>query len=106
MFYAVARDYAALQGLQIRGPHKLLQSRLANLALLYARGESDHSSKKVDVDYLRTVFYAGWPNGWREYDMESVEVLKATLADLGADVGGFDECVPYLVSRMSIQLSH
>ena len=38
MFYAVARDYAALQGLRIRGPYKLLQSRLANLALLYARG--------------------------------------------------------------------
>eukprot|EP01043_Picozoa_sp_COSAG02_P056805 COSAG02_NODE_6794_length_3358_cov_13.133783_1_plen_218_part_00 len=96
MFYAVARDYAALQGLQIRGPYKLLQSRLANLALLYARGESDHNHMKVDVDYLATVFNAGWPNGWREYDMESAEVLQATLAELGADVSGFNECVVHI----------
>ena len=93
MFYAVARDYAALQGIQIRGPYKLLQSRLANLALGYARGESDHNHMKVDVEYLRTVFDAGWPNGWREYDMESADVLKATLSELGADVSGFDEYV-------------
>lgn len=99
MFYAVAREYAALQGLQIRGPYKLLQSRLANLALLYARGESDHNHMKVDVDYLLTVFDAGWPNGWREYDMESVEVLKATLAELGADVSGFNECVQLYQTR-------
>ena len=96
MFYAVARDYAALQGLRIRGPYKLLQSRLANLALLYARGESDHNHMKVDVEYLWAVFNAGWPNGWREYDMESAEVLKATLEELGADASGFAECAVQL----------
>jgi 2-hydroxychromene-2-carboxylate isomerase len=103
MFYAVARDYAALQGIQIRGPYKLLQSRLANLALGYARGESDHNHMKVDVEYLRTVFDAGWPSGWREYDMESADVLKATLSELGADVSGFDE---YVQSHTVFDISH
>ena len=93
MFYTVAREYARLQDIQIRGPHKLLQSRLANLALLFARAEGGGNTKKVVAPFLQTVFDAGWPNGWREYDMEDASVLKQTLADLGADVSGFDAFV-------------
>ena len=52
MFYTVAREYARLQDIQIRGPHKLLQSRLANLALLFARAAGGgtvqtHNSTRV-----------------------------------------------------------
>ena len=93
MFYTVAREYARLQDIQIRGPHKLLQSRLANLALLFARAEGGGNTKNVVAPFLQTVFDAGWPNGWREYDMEDASVLKETLADLGADVSGFDAFV-------------
>lgn len=89
MFYSVAREYANLQGISIRGPYKLLKSRLANLALLYSRGESDHSSAKVEAAFLQTVFDAGWPNGWREYDMEDASVLEATLADVGCNTSGW-----------------
>jgi hypothetical protein len=91
--YITPGDYAALQGINIRGPYKLLKSRLGNLALLYARGESDHSAIKCEAEYLQAVFDAGWPNGWREYDMEDPEVLKGTLAELGADPSGFDEFI-------------
>lgn len=93
MFYSVARDYAALQGIGIRGPYKLLRSRLGNLAFLYARGESEHNFLKVEAEFLKAIFDAGWPNGWREYDMEDPEVLKSTLAELGADPSGFDEYI-------------
>ena len=77
MFYAVAREYATLQGLQLRGPPKLLHSRFCNLGLLYA------SNAGLEIPYLKTVFDAGWPNGWREYDMEDPAVIQDTLQKIG-----------------------
>ena len=87
MFYATAREYAALQGLQIRGPPKLLPSRLGNLAFMYARGEhaaaaAGCGSTNNSTHFLQSIFDAGWPNGWRDYDLESADVLQTTLAQV------------------------
>jgi 2-hydroxychromene-2-carboxylate isomerase len=87
MFYSTAREYAELQGLRIRGPYKLLRSRLANLALLRA-GDAGAAAH-----FLQTVFDAGWPNGWREYDMECAATLKETLRQLEVDVDGWEAFV-------------
>eukprot|EP00656_Telonema_subtile_P027509 TRINITY_DN29615_c0_g1_i2.p1 TRINITY_DN29615_c0_g1~~TRINITY_DN29615_c0_g1_i2.p1 ORF type:complete len:216 (+),score=56.27 TRINITY_DN29615_c0_g1_i2:123-770(+) len=75
MFYATAREYARLQKLPFRPPAALLRSRVANLGLLYARDAG------VAAEFIGRVFEAGWPNGFREYDMESVEALQGSLAN-------------------------
>jgi len=82
MYYATAREYAKLQGLSIRGPERLLDSRLANLTLLYARRQG------LALPYLLAVYGAGWPSGWRDFDMEDVAMLEEVLAGVGGEVGG------------------
>lgn len=82
MYYATAREYAKLQGLSIRGPERLLDSRLANLALLYARRQG------LALPYLLAVYGAGWPSGWRDFDMEDVSGLGQVLARVGGDTSG------------------
>eukprot|EP01051_Picozoa_sp_SAG22_P018716 SAG22_NODE_3234_length_1842_cov_1.304073_2_plen_147_part_00 len=86
MFYSVAREYAKLQGVQIRGPHKLLHSRVANLGLMFAR------ERCLAAPYMSEVFAKGWPNGWREYDMECSETIGSTLAA----VAGCDASSSYM----------
>jgi len=80
MFYTTAREYAKLQGLTIRGPYKLLNSRLGNLGLLWARRYGG-----VEAAFMKTVFDAGWPSGWRTYDLEDPRAIRDTLAEVGAD---------------------
>jgi 2-hydroxychromene-2-carboxylate isomerase len=77
MYYRTAREYAALQGLQIRGPHKLLDSRLANTALLLA------AQAGRALPFMQLVFDAGWSSGWRDYDMEDSAQLQNTLEEVG-----------------------
>ena len=100
---------SALQDISIRGPHKLLNSRApvlpclvlvsappppsraltrqltptrrhagqGNLGLLFAR------KLGLVAPYMQTVFDAGWPDGWREYDLERAETVGLTIATLG-----------------------
>ena len=42
------------------------------------------------MDFIKIVYDSGWPSGWREYDMESHERLKQSLADVGVDCANFD----------------
>ena len=49
MIYAGVRQYAALQGLPFRGPHRLLDSDLAHRAFLFAK------EQKLEVPFLMTV---------------------------------------------------
>eukprot|EP00941_MAST-03F_sp_MAST-3F-sp1_P000035 g35.t1 len=77
MFYSAAREYGTLQGLEIRGPYKLLQSRIANLALLRAE------ECGLGINFLQKISAQGWPSGWRDFDMENPETLKGTLEEIG-----------------------
>jgi len=76
MFYTVAREYAKLQGLQIRGPTKLLDSRCANLGLMFARQHG------LAAKYLAHIFDAGWPNGWREFELENEAHIEEALTQV------------------------
>ncbi len=83
MYYAAARQYAALQGLPLRSPHRLLDSHAANKAFLFAKGQG------LEVPFVMAVYVQGWGSGWREYELESLDALQATLAEVGADTDGF-----------------
>ena len=41
------------------------------------------------MPFLEAIYGAGWPNGWREYDMESLAQLQGTLQSVGADTAAF-----------------
>ena len=64
-----ARAYAELQELELKPPAKLLQSGLCNKGLLYAKQQG------LAIEYLQYVFEAGWPNGFRNWNMECVEAV-------------------------------
>lgn len=36
---------------------------------------------------------AGWPSGWRDYDMADAELLKGSMESVGVPVDGFDEYI-------------
>ena len=84
MYYAAARQYAALQGLPFRSPYRLLDSALANAAFLFAKHQA------LEVQFLMQVCVQGWGSGWRDYEVESLEWLRSTLVDIGADTDGFE----------------
>lgn len=85
MFYTVSREYAKIQGLKIRGPAKLLDSRCGNLGLMFAR---EHG---VAAQYLAQIFDAGWPNGWRDFDLEDEAHVEGALGNVcgSAAAAGF-----------------
>lgn len=83
MYYAAARQYAALQGLPFRSPYRLLDSALANKAFLFAKQQA------LEVPFLMQVYVRGWGSGWRDYEIESLDQLHGTLIEIGADTGGF-----------------
>ena len=85
MYYTTARQYAALQGLPFRTPHRLLDSVAANKAILFAKRQG------LEVPFLMHVYVMGWGSGWRDYELESVEQLRGTLAEVGANTDSFDE---------------
>ena len=87
MYYTAARQYAALQGLPFRTPHRLLDSDLAQKVFLFAR------TQKVEVPFLMNVYLYGWGSGWRAYELESLPQLSGTLLDVGAHLEGIEEFV-------------
>ena len=84
MYYAAARQYAVLQGLPFRSPYRLLDSDLANKAFLFTKHQA------LDVPFLMQVYVRGWGSGWRDYEVESLDQLRGTLVEIGADTDGFD----------------
>lgn len=87
MYYAAAREYAALQSLPFKSPHRLLDSSLAHRALLFAKRQS------LDVPFAMWVYLHGWSSGWREFELESAEQLRHACEAVGADTTAFDEFV-------------
>ena len=87
MYYTAARQYAVLQGLPFRSPHRLLDSALANRAFLFAKRQG------LEVPFLMQVYVQGWGSGWRDYEIESLKRLRGTLTEVGASVDGFEEFV-------------
>lgn len=84
MYYAAARQYAALQALPFRSPQRLLNSSQAHKAWLFA-GQQGQA-----VLFLMRVYVQGWGSGWRDYDLDSAEQLRTTLEAAGVDLAGYD----------------
>ena len=82
MYYTAAREYAAMQRLPFRTPHRLLDSTQAHRAWVFAKRQG------LEVPFIMSVYLHGWGSGWREYELESDAQLTQTLADIGADLGG------------------
>lgn len=87
MYYAAARQYAALQALPFRSPYRLLDSELAHRAFLFAKAQG------LEVPFIMQVYVAGWGSGWRDFELESIDSLRHMLTEVGASVEGFDEFV-------------
>ena len=87
MYYAAAREYATLQGLPFRTPHRLLDSELAHKSFLFAKKQN------LEVPFIMHVYLHGWGSGWRTYELESTIHLQKSLVAAGADLDGFDEFV-------------
>ncbi len=87
MYYAAARQYAALQNLPFRTPHRLLDSDLAHRAFLFAK------TQHLEVQFLMHVYLYGWGSGWRDYELESLDQLRGTLTAINADLDGFEDFV-------------
>jgi len=85
MFYATAREYAKLQDLPFRSPHRLLDSDLAHKALLFAKQQD------LEIPFMLNVYTSGWGSGWREIELESINDLHHALTDCGANLEGFEE---------------
>ena len=84
MYYTAARQYAHLQRLPFRSPHRLLDSEMSHRAFLYAKAQG------LEIPFAMKVYLQGWGSGWREYELESPEQLKATLDEVGAATDTFD----------------
>jgi len=78
--YMDCRREANRRGLIIRGPHKIFDSTLANIGMLYAKRQG------VFRAYHDCVFERFWK---RDLDIEDAAALAAVLVQLGADVKAF-----------------
>ena len=87
MFYAAARQYAALQRIPLRSPHRLLDAELAHRTFLFAKKQG------LEIPFMMSVCLRGWGSGWREVEIESLDEMRSTLAALGANLDGFDTFV-------------
>lgn len=87
MFYAAARQYTALQRIPLRSPYRLLDTELAHRAFLFAKRQA------LEVEFMMSVCLPGWGSGWREYEIESLTQLRASLEQLGANMDGFEAFV-------------
>ena len=88
MYYTVARVYAKAMDLQLRGPEILLSAEKANMGTAWALKHGKSAA------YLTEIYNAGWPNGWRDYDMSKIENIKASLLASGLtndEVDGFED---------------
>jgi 2-hydroxychromene-2-carboxylate isomerase len=82
--YMDARRLANKQGLTVRGPQKVFDSRPASIGLLYAQDQG------VFRAYNDLVFERFWK---RELDVADVAALAAVLREAGADAGDFPRFV-------------
>jgi len=78
--YMDARRFANQQGLVLRGPQKIFDSRLANIGMLHAQRCGKFRA------YHDTVFERFWR---RELDIEDPEAIQSVLRDADADSEGF-----------------
>ncbi|MFT5394261.1 MAG: 2-hydroxychromene-2-carboxylate isomerase, partial [Gammaproteobacteria bacterium] len=79
MYYAAGRQYATLQRIPLRSPHRLLDSELAHRAFLFAKHQG------LEVPFMMDICLRGWGSGWRDVELESLEQLRNSLEGLGAD---------------------
>ncbi len=78
--YMDCRRDANRAGLVIRGPRKIFDSSLANIAMMYA----------IDRGAFRPYHDLTFERFWkRELDIEDREVVRAVLKEAGADVAAF-----------------
>lgn len=82
--YMDARRLANQQGLVLRGPQKIYDSRLSQIGMLYAR---EHGVFKM---YNDLVFEQFWK---RELDIEDIGAISAVLTQAGADAADFKSFV-------------
>ncbi len=85
MYYAAAREYAALQSLPFRSPYRLLDSHFAHKAFLYAKQQS------LEVPFAMWVYLHGWESGWHDFELESPDQLMAACESVGVDTSKFSE---------------
>lgn len=78
--YMDARRFANRQGLRLKGPKKIYDSRLANIGMLYAQ---EHGAFRR---YNDTMFERFWNH---ELDIESPTDIQNALQAAGADPAGF-----------------
>ena len=79
--YMDCRRRAERVGLVIRGPRRIFNSTVAHVGMLYAQ------RKNVFIDYHNLVFERFWK---RELDIENPQVVADALAEVGADISGFE----------------
>ena len=87
MYYATAREYAAMQELPFRSPSRLLDPELGHRAFLFAK------QQKLEVPFLMFVYLEGWGSGWHNFELESGKDIIDALSAVGAAMNGFDEYV-------------
>lgn len=80
--YMDCRRQARKRGLVIRGPQKIWDSTLASRGMLYAKRQGDAILRR----YHDAVFERFWK---RELDIEDPDVVRAVLAEAGADSADF-----------------
>lgn len=93
--YMDCRREANLRGLTIRGTQKIWDSRLANIGLLFAKGQGSEVFRR----YHDRVFEQFWR---RELDIEQPEVIEQVLRQCGAEVTGLES---YLHGEGQFQLA-
>ena len=77
MYYSTAREYAKAQGLSIRGPKYLLNATTANMGINWCNRVGKGAA------YAFAVYDAGWPTGFRDFELENIEQLKDTMTVVG-----------------------
>jgi 2-hydroxychromene-2-carboxylate isomerase len=82
--YMDCRRQARKRGLVILGPRKIWDSSIAAIGMLWVRRQSAARLRA----YHDRVFERFWR---RELDIEDPEVITAVLAEVGANVTGFDD---------------
>ena len=80
--YMDCRRQARRRGLVIRGPQKIWDSTIASCGMLYAKRQGDAVLRR----YHDAVFEQFWK---RELDIGDPDVVRAVLAEAGADTAGF-----------------
>jgi 2-hydroxychromene-2-carboxylate isomerase len=80
--YMDCRRQACKRGLVIRGTTKIWDTTLASSGILWARQQGEQVLRR----YLDITFERFWK---RELDIEDSAVVKAVLAEAGADTAGF-----------------